>query len=80
MQDLVDSVIHPSIVWNVVFSSLHSSANRWFQAFVFTEDLSGLLRSGHLMVQFSGAPLRSAGVGQRVPPSPDSELRVQQHH
>lgn len=66
-----------------MLSSLHSTRrlrNQSFQALVFTENLSGLLRSGHRMVQFSGAPLHSAGVGQRVPPSPDSELRVQQHH
>lgn len=66
-----------------MLSSLHSTrplSNRCFHAFVFTETLSGLLRSGRRTVRFSGAPLHSAGVGQRVPPSPDSELRVQQHH
>lgn len=38
------------------------------------------LRFGRLMVQHSGVPLLSLGVGQHVPPSPGSEIRVQQHH
>ena len=38
------------------------------------------LRSGHLKVQHSGAPLLSAEAGQRAPPSPGSELRALQHH
>lgn len=84
MQDLVDSVIHPIIFWNVVFSSPHSIyllSNHWFSGIFIYRDSQGLLRSGHLIrFLFSGAPLLSAGAGQHAPSSPDSGLRVQQHH
>lgn len=40
----------------------------------------GPVRSGHLTVQHSGAPLHSVGAGRRAPPSPGSETRVWQHH